>query len=95
MAVELSNHPDPPSWYFRVAWDLFLADDETDLDALTDEALRGYDHYELVRALALTAVPLITALRGVGGEGQFQALVNDHLRLINEALSPKEYHPHV
>ena len=95
MAVELSNHADPPSWYFRVAWDLSLADDETDLDALTTEALRGYDHHELVRALALTAIPMIVALRETGGTRLFDKLVADHLRLINEALNPKEYHPHV
>ena len=95
MAVELSNHPDPPSWYFRVAWDLFLTDNEDDLRALTTEALRGYDHYELVRALALTAVPLIVALRETGGTRLFDRLVADHLRHINEALNPKEYHPHV
>ena len=62
--MELTSHPDPPSWYFRVAWDLFLTDNEDDLRALTEEALRGYDHYELIRALALTAVPMIVALHG-------------------------------
>lgn len=93
--MELSHHPDPPSWYFRVAWDLFLTDNEDDLRALTEEALRGYDHYELVRALALTAVPMIVALRSTGGTRLFDKLVADHLRHINDALNPKEYHPHV
>ncbi|HMS88012.1 MAG TPA: hypothetical protein PK748_09855 [Acidimicrobiales bacterium] len=88
--MALVDHPDPPSWYFRVAWDLFLAVDDDKLDAITDEALRGYDHYELVRALALTAVPLIVALRDIGGTRRFDELVDDHLRAINEALTPKE-----
>lgn len=93
--MELTSHPDPPSWYFRVAWDLFLTDNEDDLRALTEEALRGYDHYELIRALALTAVPMIVALRSTGGTCLFDKLVSDHLDNINDALSPKEYHPHV
>ena len=88
--MALVDHPDPPSWYFRVAWDLFLAVDDDKLDAITDEALRGYDHYELVRALALTAVPLIVALRDIGGTRRFDELVDDHLGAINEALTPKE-----
>lgn len=93
--MELTSHPDPPSWYFRVAWDLFLTDNEDDLRALTEEALRGYDHYELIRALALTAVPMIVALRSTGGTRLFDKLVSDHLDNINDALNPKEYHPHV
>lgn len=93
--MELSSHPDPPSWYFRVAWDLFLTETEEELRTLTNEALRGYDHYELVRALALTAVPMIVALRSTGGTRLFDKLVSDHLDNINDALNPKEYHPHV
>ena len=93
--MELSSHPEPPSRYFRVAWDLFLTDNEDDLRALTEEALRGYDHYELIRALALTAVPMIVALRSTGGTCLFDKLVSDHLDNINDALNPKEYHPHV
>ena len=81
--MELTSHPDPPSWYFQVAWDLFLTDNEDDLRSLTEEALRGYDHYELVRALALTAVPLIVALRGTGGKRLFDKLVAAHLQAFN------------
>ena len=47
------------------------------------------------QALALTAIPMIVALRETGGTRLFDKLVADHLRLINEALNPKEYHPHV
>ena len=50
--MELTSHPDPPSWYFRVAWDLFLTDNEDDLRALTEEALRGYDAIHLAARLA-------------------------------------------
>ena len=88
--MALVDHPDPPSWYFPAAWDPFLAVADDTLAALTDAALRGYDHYELVRALALTAVPLIVALRDIGGTRRFDELVDDHLRAINEALTPKE-----
>ena len=73
--MELVNHLDPPSWYFPVAWDLILADDDDDLDALADEALRGYDHYELVRALALCTVVFALDQRFTEHIGEFLAPV--------------------
>lgn len=98
MAVELTS-PEPPAFYFPVAWDLILSvtgDSEGNeyLDPLVDEVMRGYDARDMIRTLALTAVPIVTALEGVTG-GDVRDLMAIHIRAINQIINPKEYHPHV
>lgn len=90
--MDMISHDDPPSWYFPMAWDLFLTYDTRNLDELTTEALRGYDAHTLIRAMALTAIPMIVAMREFGGEEEFAKLVRDHIQAIHEALSPLEIH---
>ena len=91
----LAPHGDPPSWYFPVAWDLILSvvNDHSEgnelLDPLVDEVMRSFDARELIRALALTTVPIAVALQEITGE-DVRVLMEMHVRRINDVLKPKE-----
>lgn len=97
MAVELSR-PGPPAFYFPVAWDLILSvsgDSEGNeyLDPLVDEVMRGYDPRDMIRTLALTAVPIVTALEAITG-GDVRDLMAIHIRNINQILNQTEATTH-
>lgn len=97
MAVELSR-PEPPAFYFPVAWDLILSvsgDSECNeyLDPLVDEVMRGYDPRDMIRTLALTAVPIVTALEAITG-GDVRDLMAIHIRNINQILNQTEATTH-
>ena len=95
--MELTS-PEPPAFYFPVAWDLILSvtgDSEGNeyLDPLVDEVMRGYDPRDMIRTLALTAVPIVTALEGVTG-GDVRDLMAIHIRNINQILNQTEATTH-
>jgi len=97
MAVELTS-PEPPAFYFPVAWDLILSvtgDSEGNeyLDPLVDEVMRGYDPRDMIRTLALTAVPIVTALEAITG-GDVRDLMAIHIRNINQILNQTEATTH-
>ena len=95
----LAPHGDPPSWYFPVAWDLILSvvNDHSEgnelLDPLVDEVMRGYDPRDMIRTLALTAVPIVTALEAITG-GDVRDLMAIHIRNINQILNQTEATTH-
>ena len=95
--MELSR-PEPPAFYFPVAWDLILSvtgDSEGNeyLDPLVDEVMRGYDARDMIRTLALTAVPIVTALEAITG-GDVRDLMAIHIRNINQILNQTEATTH-
>ena len=95
--MELSR-PEPPAFYFPVAWDLILSvagDSEGNeyLDPLVDEVMRGYDPRDMIRTLALTAVPIVTALEAITG-GDVRDLMAIHIRNINQILNQTEATTH-
>jgi hypothetical protein len=51
--------------------------------------MRSFDAREVIRALALTTVPIAVALQEITGE-DVRVLMEMHVRRINDVLKPKE-----
>jgi hypothetical protein len=79
--------PDPPRFYFDIAWDMVLARDDADLRSLIGQALRDYDHSDIMYALAIAGYTLSATVSGVTAPSIPRRIADDHLTALSQGAA--------